>query len=72
MDVQGEKIQDYNTELEATGYERQAALTRSRRANPWAAAGQSLLGGVMQTYQQYNQYRMYTRQNARTSLGFWP
>lgn len=67
MNVRGEQVQQYNTDMEVYGHRMEAenhraaaAMARSSAANPWAAAFSSLLGGVTSTYNQYSQYRMLT------------
>jgi hypothetical protein len=75
MDVKAEQIQQYNTELEATGYERQASMIRAQKTNPFAAAFKTLMGGVQQTFNQYDKYRMYTgarTQASSLSSCYWP
>ncbi|MCD8350086.1 MAG: hypothetical protein LUC93_05670 [Planctomycetaceae bacterium] len=67
MNIRGEQVQQYNTDMEVYGhrmeaenYRAAAAMARSSRTNPWLAGFTSLLGGFSQTYNQYSQYRMLT------------
>lgn len=75
MDIKAQQVQQYNTELEAYGYEQQASSIRSQKVNPFAAAFKTLMGGVQQTFNQYEKYRMYTgarTQASNLSSCFWP
>lgn len=74
MNVRGEQVQQYNTDMEVYGHRMEAenhrasaAMARASAGNPWAAAFSSLLGGFTQTYNQYSQYRMLTGGSCSTS-----
>lgn len=67
MNVRGEQVQQYNTEMEVYGHRMEAenhrasaAMARASATNPWMAGFTSLLGGFTNTYNQYSQYRMLT------------
>ena len=74
MNIRGEQVQQYNTDMEIYGHRMEAenhraaaAMARSSRTNPWGAAFSSLLGGFTQTYNQYSQYRMLTGSSCSSS-----
>lgn len=60
LNERGEQVQKYNTEMEVWGHRANAAMARSSKRNAWGSAFSSLLGGVMNTYNQYSQYQMLT------------
>ncbi|MCD7897301.1 MAG: hypothetical protein LUG50_11605 [Planctomycetaceae bacterium] len=74
MNIRGEQVQQYNTDMEVYGHmveaenhRTAAAMARSSRTNPFMAGFTSLLGGFTQTYNQYSQYRMLTGASCSTS-----
>ncbi len=74
LNERAQQIQKYNTDMEAYGYDRQASMYASQKRSPFMAAFTSLLGGVQQTYSQYQKYRYLTPAKSTTkanSCGYY-